>query len=161
MPDDATKTPYIQNSWQMPNFVTDYLDYYLTPPESKVLHRLLREILGYKKSMAALKNTISLSRLTDPVYSKENPTELFSLGCGLSRNTVQRILHQLETFNIITKHNKTTHGIQYGVNFDTNTYAWSALEDRERQRIEQNKARISGAIRQCQRQENGKWKNSQ
>ena len=120
---------YIANSYQTPNFVIDYLDQFLTPIESKVYHKAMREIIGYHENLTTRQNCISLSQFVDGKTSRKTGERL-SYGCGLSRKTVQKALTSLHNLNILKKVKHAHNGTVFEINFDTDAFDWPALEGR-------------------------------
>ena len=125
---------YIKNSYQMPNFITDFLDYYLTPAESKVLYRVVREILGWWDRPAEDKNVVAVTKILNGRRSSDGVDNC--LGCGLSHETIQNALRNLCQYRILIKEQRTQKGLVYRLNFDTTQYDMPALI----QRVEKNQA---------------------
>jgi hypothetical protein len=139
----STDGIYIDNSYQMPNFITDFLDYYLTPVESKVLYRIVREILGWKKRISRDTNVVSLSKILKG-YRTEDGLER-CLGIGLTHETLERTVEQLCAFNILTQEQRTQKGCVYRLNFNTGEYDVEALRQRVEQRKHMNRRRMQKA----------------
>jgi hypothetical protein len=127
-----------------PNFYTDDLDYYLKPTESKVLWRIMREILGWYDKRETRQNVICLSIIVDGRFYKDTG-ERQSLGCGLKRNAVQKALKSLCEYNIIKQVKKTPVGNMYELNFDSDSIQWNALEERKSKDDAKNIRRIKTA----------------
>ena len=133
---------YITNSYQTPNFYADSLDIYLTPIETKVLWKILREIIGYHEHLYDRQNVVSLQTIVDGKISKEDGRQL-SYGCGLNRQTVQKALNNLCRFGIITKIRQTAQGLLYQVNFDTDKIDWEGLQQRYQDKKIQSQQRTA------------------
>ena len=136
---------YIDNSYQTPNFYADDLDYFLLPIETKVLWKILREIIGYHENLADRQNAVSLPTIVEGKIGQrgKNKGKRLSKGCGLSRQTVQKALQSLCQYQILLRVRKTSVGVIYEVNFDTDSIDWEGLQRRkleteakQRQRIE-------------------------
>jgi predicted transcriptional regulator len=116
---------YIENSYQMPNFITDFLDFYLTPTESKVLYRVVREILGWRHRVGDDKNVVAVTKILNGHRSVDGIDNC--LGCGLGHETIQNALRNLCQYKILVKEQRTQKGIVYKLNFNTRDYDMPAL----------------------------------
>lgn len=134
---------YVEKSFQTPNFVTDFLDYYLTSVESKVLYHFIRSILGWKKRIGPEKNVVSISKIVHG--HKKDTGEDACLGCGLSYETVERTADQLCQLGILKKEQRTQRGCVYGLNFDTSQYDIETMLNRVNSRKTTNKKRMQAA----------------
>lgn len=134
---------YIENSFQMPNFITDFLDYYLTPVESKVLYRIVREILGWQRRITSTKNIVSLLKIQRGYRTPEGTDAC--LGCGLSYETIETAVEQLCAFRILTKEQRTQKGCIYRLNFNTSDYDIAALQARAERKKHNNRNRMQQA----------------
>ena len=134
---------YYENSFQMPNLVIDLLDFYLTPIESKVLHRVIREILGWKKRIAFDKNIVSVSKMIRGYIADDG--KVSCLGIGLTRETVEKTLGQLCQFGILVKENQKQKGYIYRFNDNTSEYDIEKLIQRVEERKVIGKKRMEKA----------------
>lgn len=134
---------YIDHSFQMPNFVEDLLDYFLTPTESKVLHRIIREIIGWKDRISDDSNSVSLSKIVEGYTSKHG-----KVGClpiGLTYATVEKAANQLCAYKILQKEGRSRQLIVYKLNFDTSEYDLESMHASVEARNEINSLRIAEA----------------
>ncbi len=119
----------VPNSFQHPNFLIDRLDYYLTPEESKVLSKAVREILGWRDKIVERKAPIALSIFVDGKFSKDG--ERLCYGCGLGLGTVRNVLAKLDEFGILVKVGQATQaGQTYWLQDDESQIDWDALKSR-------------------------------
>ena len=133
----------IPNTFQYPNYYNDILDQYLTPEESKVLTRAIREILGWEEHRQTRTAQISISS-----FLNGNPRNK-SAGIGLNRETIIAALDALHTYRILLKIGKAhdSRGQTYKLNLDETTIDFDGLKQRLLKRQLANKQRTATARR--------------
>lgn len=105
----------IPNTFQHPNAYIDWLAYYLTPEEEKVLNKAIREILGWSGRIESRQARIALSIFEHGKISKETGEQL-CLGCGLGINAIRKALDGLDKHKILVKIGKATNdGQMYAI----------------------------------------------
>ena len=131
----------IPNSFQYPNYYNDILDQYLTPEESKVLTRAIREIFGWEEHRQTRTAQISISS-----FLNGNPRNK-SAGIGLNRETIIAALDALHTYRILLKIGKAhdSRGQTYKLNLDETTIDFDGLKQRLLKRQLANKQRTATA----------------
>ena len=131
----------IPNSFQYPNYYNDVLDQYLTPEESKVLTRAIREIFGWEEHRQTRTAQISISS-----FLHGNPRNK-SAGIGLNRETIIAALDALHTYRILLKIGKAhdSRGQTYKLNLDETTIDIDGLKQRLLKRQLTNKQRTATA----------------
>lgn len=95
-------TKLIPNTFQHPNAYIDWLAYYLTPEEEKVLNKAIREILGWHSRIEGRQARIALSIFEHGKISKETEEQL-CLGCGLGIAAIRKALAALDKYKILVK----------------------------------------------------------
>ena len=139
-----TENHLVPNSFQHPNFLVDKLDYYLTPEESKVLSKAVREILGWRDKVVERKAPIALSVFVDGKFSYNG--ERLCYGCGLGLQSVRNALTSLHKFGILIKVGQSTQdGQTYWLQDDESKIDWESLEARRAKRDEVNAKRTKKA----------------
>jgi len=130
----------VPNSFQCPNFLIDRLDYYLTPSETKVLVKAVREILGWNEKIPLRRSPIGLS-----IFVKGKPQKEV-LGCGLGLGAVRDALENLDRFHILVKIGQPTQdGQMYWLQDDETKIDWDALQARRDKLDKKNKDRTEKA----------------
>ena len=136
---------YIVNSYQNPNFYADELDEFLEPPETKVLLKAIREIIGWHhlEDRAAF---ISYDVFLRGKFDRKTGKQL-ARGCGLCKATLQKALNNLNEYKILLKLKSPSikNGQLYALNFDTDSIDWEGLRVRREDKLFGNKKRISHA----------------
>jgi len=133
----------IPNSFQHPNAYVDWLSYYLTPQEEKVLNKAIREIIGWRDKIESRKARIALSIFVDGKYKDG---VLVAMGCGLSKDAVRKALLVLHQFNILVKVGTLNNdGQEYQLIDDWDAIKWDALKMRRRAWDDANNQRTSAA----------------
>jgi hypothetical protein len=118
----------IPNSFQHPNILIDKLDYFLTPEESKVLSKAVREILGWEDKIEERKAPISLTVFVEGKFKKD---KRLAYGCGLGLQAVRNALNSLHKFGILIKVGQPTQdGQWYWLQDDESKINWKGLEAR-------------------------------
>ena len=138
---------FIPNSYQTPNFYTDYLDQYLLPSETKVLFKAVREILGWHQSVSDRQADLSLSDFVEGSFKATG--ERRSFGCGLSKESVHKAIKALCQYNILQFRQRTRTGTRYFLNLDTDTIDWEGLQQRKNIRFEKNLYKTVKARSNC------------
>ena len=106
----------IPNSFQYPNYYNDTLEQYLTPEESKVLTRAIREIFGWEEHRQTHSAHISLSTF------EHGNKRTGSAGIGLNRRTIMAAVNNLTKYNIMIKVGEATQqGQMYKLNLNEQT----------------------------------------
>ena len=137
------KNTLIPNTFQHPNAYVDWLSYYLTAEEEKVLNKAVREIIGWHNTIASRRARISLSVF---VNGKVRDGKQLCMGCGLSLDTVRKALAALDEFNILVKIGKPTNdGQMYELVEVWDDLKWDDIKDRRNSWDEQNKKRTEAA----------------
>lgn len=135
----------IPNSFQHPNAYIDWIAYYLTPEEEKVLNKAIREIIGWQDKIADRKARIALSIFVDGKFSKKTGERL-CMGCGLSLNTIRKALAALDKYGILLKDDEPTQeGQMYRLQDDFNAVDMAGLKVRREKRDAKNAARTKKA----------------
>jgi hypothetical protein len=98
----ATDKSLIPNTFQHPNAYVDWLAYYLTPEEEKVLNKAIREILGWHNRIESRQARIALSVFEHGKVSKETGERL-CMGCGLGLGAIRKSLKMLDEYKILVK----------------------------------------------------------
>jgi len=142
MPDNRL----IPNTFQTPNLYVDWVLYYLTPEETKVLLMAVREILGWYNKVEDRAGRIAYSVFAEGKVSTSTG-ETLCLGTGLNKNTVQRAVRALVKFGILLRGDTTNEGTMYTVQIDENQLNWEALESRRDRKEAANTARTRQARR--------------
>lgn len=133
----------IPNSFQHPNAYVDWLSYYLTPEEERVLNKAIREILGFRDKIADRQARIALSVF---VNGKEKNGQIVCMGCGLSLDAVRKALASLHSFNILIKVGAPTNdGQLYELVEDWDAIRWDALRLRREVWDKSNQKRTAAA----------------
>ena len=136
----------IPNSYQKPNFFVDRLLYFLTSDEAKVLDLAIREIYGWRDSIAARRANIALSVFSEGKVSKSTG-ERVAWGTGLSVGTCRKCLDALCSFGIMVKIGApSTDGQCYGLQENPDAIAWDALKARREELEERGKQRMTKAL---------------
>jgi hypothetical protein len=136
---------YIPNSYQTPNFYIDCVMHLLQPQEFVVLMFAAREILGWHNSLEDQQKDLSLDQFLTGCYDKNG--EQRSFGCGLSRQTLQKVLKSLTQYGLLEKR-RVQKGIRVYLNLNTDDIKWQALEDRRQKKVLKNVQRIANARQQ-------------
>ena len=135
----------IPNSYQKPNFFVDHLLYFLTSDEAKVLDLAIREIYGWRDSIAARRANIALSVFSEGKVLKSTG-ERVAWGTGLSVGTCRKCLDALCNFGIMVKIGAPSpDGQCYGIQENPDAIAWDALKARRAETEDTAKRRISKA----------------
>lgn len=135
----------IPNSYQKPNFFVDHLLYFLTSDEAKVLDLAIREIYGWRDSIAARRANIALSVFSEGKVLKSTG-ERVAWGTGLSVGTCRKCLDALCSFGIMVKLGAPSpDGQCYGLQENPDAIAWDALKARRAEMEDTAKRRISKA----------------
>ena len=135
----------IPNSFQYPNMYIDWLSYYLTSEEEKVLNKAVREILGWEDKIATRRARIALSVFVEGKTSKKTG-ELTCLGCGLGLQTVRKALAALDQYRILVKEgDPTKDGQEYRIQDDADAIDWDGLAARREQWDKRNLKRTKAA----------------
>lgn len=136
---------YIVNSFQNPNFYADELDEFLEPPETKVLLKAIREIIGWHhlEDRAAF---ISYSVFLHGKFDRRDGKKLAG-GCGLSRSALSKALESLNRYRILyrVKTPSLQNGTLYVLNFETETIDWEGLKQRKDKKFAKNSRRTDKA----------------
>ena len=149
------KNSLIPNTFQHPNAYIDWLSYYLTPEEEKVLNKAIREIIGWHDKVESRRSRIALSIFVD---GKFQDGKRVAMGCGLSRDTVRKTLASLDAFKILKKiGDPTNEGQEYELNLDYDSLDWNAIETRRKEQKASDLKRMSAAREKLEenRQERG------
>ena len=123
----------VPNSWQHLNFYSDKLDEYLTPEESKVFNRILREIFGWDTKIGRMQARLAISIFTHGKFNEYG--EKIAGGVGLCRDAVVKALNNLERFGIIKRKFDPTDplgqdGSMVSITIDDDFYDWPGLKKR-------------------------------
>jgi len=133
----------IPNTFQHPNAYIDWLSYYLTPEEEKVLNKAIREIIGWHSNINSRRSRIAIDIF---VNGKFQDGRRVAMGCGLSRDAVRNALKNLHAFNILVKVGEPTNeGQEYELNLDYDSVKWEAIKLRREARNKANQKRTSAA----------------
>ena len=133
----------IPNTFQHPNAYIDWLSYYLTAEEEKVLNKAIREIIGWHNKIENRRARIALSVFVDGKFIDGKQV---AMGCGLGRDAVRKALNRLHEFNILVKVGKPNNdGQEFELNLDYDSLRWDAIKLRRRVWDESNKKRVSAA----------------
>lgn len=133
----------IPNTFQHPNAYIDWLSYYLTGEEEKVLNKAVREILGWHDTISSRRARIALSIFVD---GKKKDGEIVCMGCGLSLDAVRKALKTLHQFNILVKIGKPTNdGQEYELVETWDDIKWDAIRLRRDQWDKANRKRTEAA----------------
>lgn len=134
----------VPNSFQHPNIYEDWLAYYLTPEEHKVLGKAIREILGWEDKIADRRARIALSVFVDGKTKYDGET--LCLGCGLGLHAVRKALDGLDRYRILQKEGDATQdGQLFYLQQDTNRIDWDGLAARREEWDEANAAKTRKA----------------
>lgn len=135
----------IPNSFQYPNLYIDWLSFYLTPEEEKVLNKAVREILGWEDKIADRRAQIALSIFVD---GKSIRGEAVALGCGLGLGSVRKALAGLNKFGILVKQGDPTNaGQEFRLQDDVNGIDWAGLINRREKWDQANADRTNAATK--------------
>lgn len=135
----------IPNTFQHPNAYVDWLAYYLTPEEEKVLNKAIREILGWHNKIESRQARIALSVFEHGKVSKETGEQL-CLGCGLGRAAIRKALKSLDAFKILVKVGDATNdGQMYRIQDNYQLVDLDGLKARREQQDAKNASRTSKA----------------
>ena len=133
----------IPNTFQHPNAYIDWLSYYLTPEEEKVLNKAIREIIGWHNKIENRRARIALSVFIDGKFINGKQV---AMGCGLGRDAVRGALNRLHEFNILVKvGDPTNEGQEYELNLDYESLRWDAIKLRRKVWDEANQNRMAPA----------------
>lgn len=136
----------IPNSYQKPNFFVDHLLYFLTSDEAKVLDLAIREIYGWRDSIAARRANIALSVFSEGKVLKSTG-ERVAWGTGLSVGTCRKCLDALCSFGIMLKLGAPSpDGQCYGLQENPDAIAWDALKARRAETEDMAKKRMAKAL---------------
>lgn len=125
----------IPNTFQHPNAYIDWLSYYLTPEEEKVLNKAIREILGWHNRIESRQARIALSIFEHGKIGKETGEQL-CLGCGLGIAAIRKALAALDKYKILVKvGDPTNDGQMYRIQ---DNYQQVDLEGLKARRAEQD-----------------------
>jgi len=134
----------IPNTFQHPNDYIDWLSYYLTPQEEKVLTKAIREILGWQDKIVERRARISLSVFVKGKVNRHG--KQLCLGCGLGISAVRKALSALNEYNILCKvGDPTEDGQQYYLQENWDAIDHEGLKERKDGKKEQNRARTEAA----------------
>lgn len=113
------------DSFQQSKLAVDWLSYYLTPAEEKVLTRATREIQRGG-------NTSQIARIPMSVFVSGRRKEgtVLSLGCGLNKGTIRKALNSLNRYNVLRKVGWPTNKGQKYELVESDAINWNALERR-------------------------------
>ncbi len=141
----------IPNTFQHPNLYVDKLAHLLTPEESVVLTKAVREIIGWQ-NREKLTRQIALSVFVEGKFREGLPqTEDNRLchGCGIGRAAIIKALRALDRFGILVKTGKTNdpNGQCYTLQLDANQINWAGLQQRKEERESLNAKRTYKATR--------------
>lgn len=135
----------IPNTFQHPNAYIDWLAYYLTPEEEKVLNKAIREILGWSGRIESRQARIALSVFEFGKTSRETGDQL-CLGCGLSRKTIIKALVGLDKYKILVKVGEPTNdGQMYTIQDNYQLVDLAGLKARREEKDAENARRTKRA----------------
>ena len=139
------QSAFIPNSYQTPNLYVDAYLYLLTDEEWKVLSYAIRRTLGFNKR----RDRISLSQFANGITDKAG--KHLDYGCGLSVDTVRKVVTSLCLFGFLTKtaENDPTknNGPEYELQLEDSQIKTSLLLERQGKKKKDGKARTKKAIR--------------
>jgi hypothetical protein len=145
------KGTLVPNSFQHPNLYVDWLSYYLTAEEEKVLNKAIREILGWQDKIADRRARISLSVFVEGKTARDGHT--LCLGCGLSINAVRSCLTSLHKYHVLRKVGiPDQDGQEFELQDDVNAIDWDGLKKRRGTWDKANARRTGKATKAAQKQ---------
>lgn len=144
---------FIPNSFQCPNAYVDRVMAYLTGSETKVLLFAIREIYGWRDSVASRRACIALSVFSEGKRNKAG--EQLCNGCGLGVGTIRNAIKELCRFGIMVKMGGPgPSGQEYFLQDNADLLNWTAMEERRAESEKANAEQMSEAIKK-----HGVWLN--
>lgn len=137
---------FIPNSFQCPNAYVDRVMAYLTGSETKVLLFAIREIYGWRDSVASRRACIALSVFSEGKRNKAG--EQLCNGCGLGVGTIRNAIKELCRFGIMVKMgNPGPDGQEYFLQDNADLLNWAAMQERHAETDEANAAQMADALK--------------
>jgi hypothetical protein len=134
----------IPNTFQHANAYIDWLSYYLTPEEEKVLNKAIREIIGWHDTIKNRKARIALSVFANGKKNKEG--KILCLGCGLSTGAIRKALESLDSFNVLCKVGQPNNdGQMYYLQENWDAIDFESMKARKKNKHARNQRRTNQA----------------
>lgn len=137
---------FIPNSFQCPNAYVDRVMAYLTGSETKVLFFAIREIYGWRDSVASRRACIALSVFSEGKRNKAG--EQLCNGCGLGVGTIRNAIKELCRFGIMVKMgNPGPSGQEYFLQDNADLLNWAAMKERRSETDKANTEQMADALK--------------